>query len=129
MRVLICGDREWNDYKVTLALVKSLKELHGDNLVIIEGECRGADRMARQAAEELDIKVLKFPAEWSQFGGAAGPIRNEQMIREGKPQLGFACHNNLAHSKGTKDMVKRLKAHKIKCLHVYSQMPNGPEEL
>jgi YspA, cpYpsA-related SLOG family len=120
VRVLVCGDREWTDRPLMESVIRALREKHGSELVIIEGDCRGADKMAGSIAADLDLEVLKFPAEWSKYGGAAGPIRNQQMIDEGRPKLGIAFHNDLAHSKGTKDMVKRLKAHKITVLHAYS---------
>jgi hypothetical protein len=60
-------------------------------------------------AEELGIPVLSFPADWARFGRAAGPIRNQRMLDEGKPTLVLAFHNNIVESKGTKDMVKRAR--------------------
>lgn len=108
MRVLICGSREWADGG---AIYQKLAQLHdGKNVVIvIEGECRGADVLGRQAAEQLRIPVLAFPAEWKKYGRSAGPIRNAQMLREGKPAVVLAFHDDLAHSAGTKDMVERAK--------------------
>ena len=42
---------------------------------------------------------------------AAGPIRNQRMLVEGKPDLVIAFHDDLESSRGTKDMIKRsLKA-------------------
>lgn len=76
--------------------------------IIIEGECEGADLLSRQVAEQLGFEVLPFPAQWARYGRAAGPIRNQQMLDEGKPDLVLAFHDNLiGRSKGTKDMVLR----------------------
>jgi hypothetical protein len=74
--------------------------------VVIEGEARGADTMGRLAAEDFGIPVLKFPANWGVYGKVAGPIRNRQMLSEGRPDLVLAFHNDIANSRGTKDMVK-----------------------
>lgn len=103
MRVLVCGDRDW----LNKALVKKkLEELKGKIEVVIEGEARGADTCGRIAAQELGIPVLKFPADWKKHGKAAGPIRNNQMLKEGEPDLVLAFHSNIEESKGTKHMVK-----------------------
>ena len=59
-RVLICGDRDWNDYDVVHRTLKKIKSVD----VVIHGDCRGADRLGGKAAEDLGIRVLKFPADW-----------------------------------------------------------------
>lgn len=105
MRVLICGDRNWTDYSRIFRFVASLPT----GSIIIEGAARGADFMAGQAAREVGFQVLEFPANWAKFGRAAGPIRNVQMMTEGKPDVVVAFHDDLEHSKGTRDMVNRAK--------------------
>mgnify|MGYP001591945783 CR=1 FL=1 len=102
-RVLICGDRNWTDG------VRILNVLH-DHLpceVVISGTARGADSLGEAAASTLEIPVLRFPAEWEKYGRAAGPIRNQQMLTEGKPDIVLAFHDNIVKSKGTADMIKR----------------------
>jgi len=109
-RILICGDRNWSDQQM---IIETLSQLGRVCIIecVIEGEARGADTMARIAAETLGIYVLKFPANWGKYGRAAGPIRNQQMLDEGKPTLVLAFHNDIEHSRGTKNMVeKALKA-------------------
>ena len=79
--------------------------------VIIEGDARGADRMAGEIAKELKIPLEVYPADWNQYGKAAGPIRNTQMLKEGKPDKVLAFHDDIDSSKGTAHMVKiALKA-------------------
>lgn len=109
MRLLITGDRDWTDAKF---IKEHLSQMRSQIDVLIEGEARGVDRLARIAAQELNIPVLPFPANWKKYGKAAGPIRNQQMLKEGKPTCVWAFHDNLEESKGTKDMVARaVKAH------------------
>ena len=31
--------------------------------------------------------MVTYPADWDKFGRAAGPIRNQQMLDEGKPNM------------------------------------------
>lgn len=104
MRLLVCGSRTWDD----LVAIRSELIARQPSLVI-EGEARGADLLARQAAEELGIPVLPFPADWQQYGRAAGPIRNRQMLDEGQPDEVLAFSPDLAKSKGTRNMVEQAR--------------------
>lgn len=114
-RVLICGDRNWENYSRLLACVRKANDTE-EIQVVIEGECRGADLMGRRAAEAIGLSadsftLLPFPADWNRYKLAAGPIRNQQMLDEGKPTEVWAFHDTIEQSVGTKDMVNRaLKA-------------------
>ena len=112
MRVLVCGDRHWNSLDRTWTVLYGLHSLVPITR-LIEGEANGADKLGRTFAELNGIKVLPFPADWTKFGKAAGPMRNEQMIREGHPNLVIGFHNDIASSKGTKDMLKRAFLNEI----------------
>lgn len=114
MRVLICGDRNWTDKQK----IRSSLSLLPHTEIVIEGEARGADSLGREVAEELGIQVLKFPAQWDKYGRAAGLIRNQQMLDEGKPNLVLAFHSHLNQSKGTADMMKRASKAGIKVILV-----------
>lgn len=102
MRVLVCGSRHFNDYKL---LEETLNDIPIDT--IIHGDARGADRLAGSYGERNNIPVLRFPALWELYGNRAGPIRNSQMLREGYPDyvVAFLAPN----SRGTKDMIKKAK--------------------
>src|SRR5690348_14955119 len=101
MRVLICGDRNWSDFEAVRRVVSTLPA----GTVVIEGEARGADSMARIAAYEAGLDVLRFPAKWDELGRRAGPLRNIQMLQEGAPTHVIYFHADLDSSKGTKHMV------------------------
>lgn len=105
LRVLVCGDRNWSDETMIQLALSTLPS----DTVVIEGEARGADRLARKVAERLGMTILPFPADWERYGRAAGPIRNQQMLDEGRPNIVFAFHDDLDHSRGTADMVRRAK--------------------
>ncbi len=99
MRVLVCGDRNWTDVE----LIRD--NLPHETTVVIHGACRGADKIGGEVAESLGIPVEVFPAQWKRYGRGAGPIRNKQMLDEGKPDLVLAFHPDLLKSKGTRNMV------------------------
>ena len=115
--MLICGDRNWKDPSL---IREKIMEFNPD--VIIEGEARGADSIARDVGQQLIIRVLKFPANWEEYGKAAGVIRNQQMLDEGNPDMVMAFHDDIASSKGTKDMIKRSLKRGVKVIlisHIY----------
>lgn len=105
MRILICGGRHFADRAAMLRFFAELVELaegRGVTPVIIHGGAHGADRLADRIATALQFPVQRFPAEWDRHGHAAGPIRNRQMIEDGKPDLVAAFPGG----KGTAHMVK-----------------------
>jgi len=94
------------DFIPILTVVRGLKFMHQDKLVIIHGACiyGGADLIAGACARGMEVKVEEYPAEWDKYGRAAGPIRNMKMLKLGA-DLVVAFHDNLAASRGTKHMV------------------------
>ncbi len=111
MRWLVCGGRDYPDEKTLFATLTLLVVDRGWPSVVIEGEARGADTMAREWAEHFMIPVEKYPADWERYGRAAGFIRNRQMLSDGKPDLVVAFYDKpREESKGTADMVKQARA-------------------
>jgi hypothetical protein len=106
MRVLVCGGRNFSDYSF---LSSVLTNIHTTTKItrIIQGEAPGADTLARQWANEHNILIIGFPADWNTYGRAAGPIRNKQMLDEGKPDVVIAFPGN----KGTRNMVAQAVTH------------------
>jgi hypothetical protein len=84
-----------------------------DNLsnddVVIHGAARGADTIAGWLAEQRGLQVMEFPAQWQKYGKSAGPIRNKQMLDEGKPDKVYAFYSDKKKSRGTANMAKQAK--------------------
>lgn len=121
MKVLVTGDREWDDVET---IVKVLQGFPHDT-VIVHGACRGADNVCVAVAEALRFVVRSYPADWGRYKSAAGLIRNQQMLSEehvhGEPiNMCIAFHNDIENSRGTKDMVNRAKKAGIKTILVTS---------
>lgn len=103
MKVLICGDRNWGDPE----LVRKVVDAFPDGTTIVHGDARGADRHAHAAALRRGFRIRKYPAKWRQFGKGAGPIRNQQMLDDAKPELVIGFNKDIHKSRGTKDMLTR----------------------
>jgi hypothetical protein len=101
LRILICGDRNWNNFKIIEDFILTLPK----DTVIIEGDCRGADKISGYLARKHGLEVIPVPAKWNTYGKKAGPIRNQEMLNKYKPELVVAFHNDIKHSKGTKAMI------------------------
>lgn len=106
MRLLVFGSRHWTDEE---AIAREIDSRLLDLECVICGMARGADLIGYKIAKDRGIPVEEYPADWNHYGRAAGPIRNQQMLDEGKPTEAVGFHEDIAQSKGTKDMVKRLK--------------------
>lgn len=106
MRLLVCGGRDYSDvWRLTAVLDWVWIDSFGI-VEVIHGGARGADSLAGEWAKRKGIPVRVFPADWKQHGRRAGPIRNQQMLDEGRPTVVVAFPGGT----GTADMVRRARA-------------------
>lgn len=106
MRALICGGRDFSDEARFLRLMDAMNEQYGPFEAIIQGGARGADSFAGAFAVDQHIPLEIFRPDWGRLGRAAGPIRNEQMLREGHPDIVFAFPGG----RGTASMIALARA-------------------
>lgn len=132
MKFIFCGDRDWQDEGFIMQVMSALRNNLGEFTVIegengrrVKGKLIGADKISRQCAEQLGLPFEPYPAQWKVFGPGAGPVRNKQMLVKGRPLAVFAFHNDLANSKGTKNMVDQAKKAGVPVWTVEM----GPDEL
>jgi len=100
IRLLVTGDRNWRDPTPIYYLLVGIRPA-----VLIHGDCRGLDKLAGYVAQRLHVPLEIYPANWGAYGKAAGMIRNQQMLDEGKPSLVIGFHDNITESAGTADML------------------------
>ena len=82
-RIIVCGGRHFSDPERLETVMNILLEeykLRSDHVEIVSGHCEGADRLGELWARNHSSKCTLFPAKWSKFGRAAGPIRNTEMV-------------------------------------------------
>ena len=99
-KVLVCGGRDFED---RAALYAKLDRLHASRPFrsVIAGGARGADTLAVEWARSRGVAYDVYMADWKGLGRKAGPIRNQRMLIEGKPDLVVAFPGG----KGTAGMV------------------------
>jgi SLOG family YspA-like protein len=100
-KVLVTGDRNWTDERPILAV---LRRLHHHGAILVHGAASGADRIAADLADSMAWEVRPYPADWTFYGKAAGPIRNRLMLKRERPTLVIGFHDHIEKSKGTRDM-------------------------
>ena len=105
MRLLVCGSRNFTD-KETIA--ERMRWMLNPGDVVIHGGARGADSIAGEVAAKMGLEVIVYKANWERDGRSAGPIRNDLMLKDGKPDAVLAFFNP-GTSRGTQDMVSRAR--------------------
>ncbi len=121
LRLVVTGGRAYSDVHRVYWALDALHQTYGITL-LIQGDATGADRLCKQWAIARGVPRLDMPARWSDtdrpgavvrtrrdgslYDAAAGAIRNQQMIDEGRPDYGVAFPGGT----GTADMVSRVQA-------------------
>lgn len=101
MKVLVCGGRDYRDWG---HVERVLNDLRAQGMTeICQGGAAGADALAISWAIRKGVPCKTYHANWSRYGKAAGPKRNEQMLREFNPDMIVAFPGG----NGTQDMVRR----------------------
>ena len=115
MRVLVCGGRKYNDRDHIWNTLCEVNSARGPISCIIHGAATGADSEAMIRAQTVaNVKHAPFVADSHTHGRSAGPIRNQRMIDEGKPDLIVAFPGG----KVPANMVRRAKEAAIEVVSI-----------
>lgn len=130
MKIIVCGGRDFTDH---VFLFETLDALHKERPItlVIEGGQRtrtasqghqivgGADYWGMRWAKRCNIPFVTVRAEWKIHGNAAGPIRNQQMLNDHKPDVVVAFPGG----DGTADMVHKAKKYNTEVIEVNKKAP------
>lgn len=106
LKALVCGGRDFSDEAHLFSVLSSFT-FEGKKIdSLISGLARGADSLAEKWARANNIPFEGYPADWKQYGRSAGPIRNKQMLDEGKPDVVIAFPGG----RGTSNMINQARA-------------------
>ncbi len=104
--IVIGGCRNFKNYDFFKKTLDCYLQAEKKNpITILSGHCSGVDQMAERYAKEKGIKLMLFPAEWNKYGRAAGPIRNEEVVKLADTVIAFWD----GQSKGTKNLISLAK--------------------
>jgi hypothetical protein len=76
MNVGVVGSRSFNDYPLLEKTLNNIIE-NKEDVTIVSGGARGADTLAERYANENQLELVVFKAEWDKYGKGAGFIRNK----------------------------------------------------
>lgn len=108
IKVIIAGTRDFNDYAFLKKNVDYfLQGINPNNeeIEIVSGNARGADKLGERYAKEHNLPVKLFPANWDKYGKRAGYLRNQEMANYADVLIAFWDEK----SKGTKHMIDIAK--------------------
>ena len=107
-KIVVAGGREFSDYELLKikmdSFIKTKSLTH--KIVIISGTAKGADMMGETYADDRQLNVMKFPAQWELHGKSAGYKRNLHMSTVADAVVVFWD----GKSKGSKHMIDISKA-------------------
>lgn len=98
-RVIIAGGRDIHDYD---KVVEAIEESGFRIDVVVSGGAKGVDALGERYAEENDLNLAIFRADWQTHGRAAGPIRNRKMAENADALIAIWD----GKSRGTKNMIE-----------------------
>ena len=113
MGIICCGGRHFDCYQLLEYVIDSIIEKYGaenEKVTLISGHCEGADRLGEKYANERGALLRVFPAEWTKYGKAAGPIRNSEMVSylsSFSKRVVVAFKNE--RTRGTADTIKKAR--------------------
>ena len=99
MRVIIAGGRDINDFDL---LLDAVEESQFEITTVVSGGARGVDHMGEIFAEEMNLKLTVYEADWERNGRAAGPIRNRKMAENADALIAIWD----GKTRGTKNMIE-----------------------
>lgn len=111
MKIIFSGGRNYNGYIKVGAIVKCLNPQQ-----IIVGDCpTGLDSYVLQWANQLNIPIKIYEAEWDKFGKSAGPRRNRKMCEDNRFLSVLIAFPG---GRGTENCIKEAKELGIHVLRV-----------
>jgi hypothetical protein len=105
VKIIVCGGRNYADAEAVDAALGKLGRKY-PVLFIAHGGAAGADSLAGAWAAKWGIPTEVYRADWNQHGRSAGPLRNQKMLDDFRPD-GVVAFTGGA---GTRHMVSIARA-------------------
>lgn len=119
MKTIIAGSRDITDIK---HVIDAVNMCGWNPTAVVCGMARGVDTLGEDWANQNDIPVHCFPANWIKHGKSAGYLRNVQMAQNAEALI--AIWDGI--SRGTGHMIDIAHSHGLK---VFVHNPNAEPQL
>ena len=117
MKVIIAGSRTIDDYQRLVSVIDASGYAITE---VVSGTARGVDKLGEQWANNNNIPIKQFPANWNEYGKAAGYIRNREMAEYADAAV--ILWDN--YSKGTENMITEMIKKKKPIYLNHGELPN-----
>ena len=114
MRIAVVGSRGFGPIIEVSRRLDFIRSKTAD-MEIVSGGADGVDKKAEEWANASGIKTAIFPANWEEFGDAAGPKRNATIVENSDCMIAFWD----GESPGTLDAICRGQKRKDYPVVVY----------
>lgn len=120
-KVIIAGSRGFNDYKLLCEVMDVYLHDKMDDIEIVSGTAKGADRLGERYARDRKYKISRFPANWKnltrpgaiirengfgKYDSGAGHFRNKKMAEHADAAVVFLQPG--ATNKGSMNMYETM---------------------
>ena len=112
MRTVIAGSRAITNYSDLLDALEKAIEIGIRPSVVLSGVALGVDMLGEQWANEFNIPLERYPADWEKHGKRAGYLRNIQMADHAEAVV--VVWNG--KSRGTKHMIDAARERNLRLL-------------
>ncbi len=109
MKIIVAGSRTITDYDMVKHAI-NISNTAIKATEIVCGMAKGVDLLGKKWANENNVPVKEFPANWDKFGKSAGYKRNEEMAKYADALLAIWDET----SRGTKHMIDLARKHNLK---------------
>lgn len=113
MKFLVCGSREgFNEQKVRALIATCLTEFNPSTDVLIHGDARGVDTIARELWEQRGGIAIPYKPRYSKYGRFFAPkARNTEMLTDNPDLVKVLAFTT--GSGGTADMIGKSRDAKV----------------
>ena len=118
-KVIVAGSRNFNDYSLLGEVMDEYLKNVMENIEIVSGTAKGADKLGERYAQDRNYKIVRFPADWKnltrpgatikengfgKYDSGAGHFRNGLMRNYANTAVIFCVGN----SRESLDMAKKM---------------------
>ncbi len=106
-RVIVAGGRDFGNYPYMKRMLDRVLPGDGEEIEVVSGHAKGADRLGERYAEERGLRLRVMPADWKALGRLAGVFRNQRMLEYAMEETPMVVAFWNGVSRGTADMIRR----------------------
>ena len=119
-KVIIAGSRGFNDYKLLCEVMDTYLNDKMDDIEIVSGTAKGADKLGERYAEDRGYEIKRFRADWKNLTRPGAIIRENSFGKydclAGHFRNGLMCEYsnaavifNFQNSKGSLDIEEKMR--------------------